>query len=435
MKTVGLITEYNPFHNGHLYHLQKAKELTSADYVTVLMSGNFVQRGTPAFADKYTRTRMALSQGADLVFELPVFFSTGSAEFFASGAVSILHQLGIIDTLCFGCELSDFNLLQTIAGILAEEPFPFKKALSHHLKKGLNFPSARKQALIDYTNNSFLSHSLADALDFPNNILAIEYLKALKQQNSSIQPYLLQRAVSAYHDTALNASHISSASSIRNTYIKNCNLDSLKNHVPEKIFSLLLETEGNYFPILEDDFSQALYYSISGQSVEELSSYMDVSFELARTMKKNIYHFKNFSSFATSLKSKQYTLTRIYRALLHILLCIKEDDMIKLLSYHNNQDKNAINSPLKKDAAKTAPYVKLLGMKKSSSILLRKIKEQKSEDFFMIQKPAHAKEILPPELLTLYEKEILASHLYQQIIYEKFEKRLPMEYQSNIIIV
>lgn len=408
MKTVGLITEYNPFHNGHLFHLQKAKELTNADFVVVIMSGNFVQRGTPAFTDKYTRTRMALSQGADLVFELPVYYATGSAEFFATGSISILHQLGVIDSICFGAETSDLDSLQSFANILANEPPAFQCSLSQYLKEGNSFPAARKKALYDYTCNTLPF----DFLDSPNNILAIEYLKAITQQQAKLKPYVLERTSSGYHDIQLNENLISSASSIRKQYNNVQNLNIIKGHVPSEIFSLLKTSERKTFPVSENDFSQMLYYALSYQTLEELASYLDVSKELARKIKNNLYLFENFSSFAETLKTKTYTLTRIYRALLHILLNIKKEDL-----------------------KKTAPYVNLLGMKKSASILLKNVHQKTSEtDFMVIQKTSLAKKLLTPDILSLYEKEIAANHLYYQIIYNKFHHRLPMEYQSNLVI-
>ena len=409
MKTVGLITEYNPFHNGHLYHLKKAKELTNADYVVVLMSGNFLQRGTPACTDKYTRTRMALSQGADLVFELPMYYATGSAEFFASGAISVFRQLGIIDSICFGAETDDLTSLQSIADILANEPSAFKLSLSHYLKEGNNFPIARKKALCDFFGNTISS----DFLESPNNILGIEYLKAIKQQEAAIQPYILKRTVSGYHDTALNEMCISSASSIRSHYHFTNSLATVRPHLPKEVFSILEEAEGKYFPISEDDLSQMLYYSLLHQTTEELTSYMDVTEELARRIKNNLYLFENFSSFAEKLKTKTYTLTRIYRALLHILLKIRKNNI-----------------------QKEVPYVRLLGMKKTSGILLKNSRQFTQQNgFTIIQKPSLAKELLTPEIFALYENEITASHLYQQMIYHKFHYRMPMEYQRNLIIL
>ena len=169
MKIAGLITEYNPFHNGHLYHIQKAKELTDADYLIVIMSGDFVQRGDPAILPKDVRTQMALQCGASLVLELPVRYATGSAEFFAFGAVSLLDALGCVDFLCFGSECGEIEKLLSLAQFLLEEPASFKEALQASLKSGLSYPVARKKAALQTLNDQ----ALCNILNEPNNILGI----------------------------------------------------------------------------------------------------------------------------------------------------------------------------------------------------------------------------------------------------------------------
>ena len=187
MKIVGLITEYNPFHNGHLYHIEEAKRVTGADTVVVVMSGDYVQRGTPAVMPKRLRTEMALKCGAGAVFELPVCYASGSAEFFAMGAVSLLDHLGAVDSICFGSESNDLEALQEIAGILLEEPDGYQELLKEALRSGQSYPSARQKALAGCTGND----ALASLLDDPNNILGIEYLKALRKLNSSMVPYTI----------------------------------------------------------------------------------------------------------------------------------------------------------------------------------------------------------------------------------------------------
>ena len=182
MKIVGLITEYNPFHNGHEYHIQQAKKITGADYCIAVMSGNYVQRGAPAFLPKHLRADMALRSGCDLIIELPVCYATGSAEYFAKGAISILNNLGCVDFICFGSECGEYNKLEKIASLLAEEPEDFKSLLQNNLKSGKTFPLARQQALKDYLNDD----SLDCILEEPNNILGIEYIKALILSDSKM---------------------------------------------------------------------------------------------------------------------------------------------------------------------------------------------------------------------------------------------------------
>ena len=210
MKIVGLIAEYNPFHNGHLYHIRKAKEITGADAVLVIMSGNYVQRGTPAIMPKHLRAQVALESGVAAVFELPVCYATGSAEYFATGAVSLLNHLGCVDALCFGSECGDYALLERIAGILTEEPEDYTFYLKEALRKGLSFPRARQQALSSYLKDE----NVDQVLDEPNNILGIEYIKALYQTGSLIKGYTIQRKESGYHDRDLSGNY-SSASAIR----------------------------------------------------------------------------------------------------------------------------------------------------------------------------------------------------------------------------
>ncbi len=147
MKTVGIIAEYNPFHNGHAFQLAKAKEITGADYAVVVMSGNFVQRGFPAIMEKSLRAESALLCGADVVIELPVHYASASAEYFASGAVSLLDRLGVVDFLCFGSECGDIDVLSSLADMLLAEDNSFRESLKSHLKKGASYPQARSDAL------------------------------------------------------------------------------------------------------------------------------------------------------------------------------------------------------------------------------------------------------------------------------------------------
>ena len=187
---LAIIGEYNPFHNGHLYHLNKSKEKANANYTIAIMSGNFVQRGNAAIIDKWTRTKMALLNGIDLVIELPCIYSISSAENFATGAIKILNSLKIVDKFSFGCEIDDITILQEFADILTNEPVEFKSLLVHELSKGISFPKARENALLMYLNDI---RRYANVLSSPNNILGIEYLKALNVTNSKIQPVLIKR--------------------------------------------------------------------------------------------------------------------------------------------------------------------------------------------------------------------------------------------------
>ena len=276
MKTVGLITEYNPFHLGHKYHIEQAKKLTGADTAIVIMSGNYVQRGAPSFADKYTKAKVALNNGADLIIELPYCFACASAEYFAYAAVSILDRLNIVDYLCFGAENDDISLLYDIAKILSNEPPEFKVLLKKHLKTGISFPAARQLALDTFTNAS-----CANITASPNNILGIEYIKALIRRKSSIKPFALKRINADYHSTD-NDSRFYSATAIReNSNIKNSLSD---------IDALYLETYEKTYPVMADDFSlilgTALNRHLHSGSLENIFGVTDT---LANKLSHNIY--------------------------------------------------------------------------------------------------------------------------------------------------
>ena len=211
---LGIVCEYNPFHNGHLYHLNESKKITSSDYSVAIISGNFTQRGEPSIVNKWLKTEMALKSGVDLVIELPVVYSISSAENFAHGAIKILDSLNIVDYLSFGSECGDISVLDDIVDVLIAEPKAYTTLLSHELSKGISFPKARENALMMYLGNI---RRFANILSAPNNILGIEYLKALKKQNSMIRPIALKRKEANHNDNLFSpSSAFSSASAIRN---------------------------------------------------------------------------------------------------------------------------------------------------------------------------------------------------------------------------
>ena len=220
---LGIIAEYNPFHNGHLYHLNESKRITNSDYSIAIMSGNFTQRGEVSIIDKWSKTQMAIENGIDLVIELPALYAISSAENFASGAIKILNSLDVVDYVSFGSECSDISILQDIANVLCSEPNEYKTLLSHELSKGESFPKAREKALMMYLNNV---RRFANVLSYPNNILGIEYLKALQKQNSYIKPIAIKRQGTNHNDNVISpSSKIASASAIEmHVYLGNMNL-------------------------------------------------------------------------------------------------------------------------------------------------------------------------------------------------------------------
>ncbi len=328
MKTVGLITEYNPFHNGHLHHINEAKKITGADCVIVIMSGDFVQRGTPAIMDKYQRTLAALSCGADFVFELPTCYATGSAEYFAEAAVRALDAIGVIDCICFGSECGNISILSEIAEILSNEPVKYSKYLQEYLKKGDNYAKARAKAF------KHIFPKYAEILESPNNILGIEYIKALKKCGSNMLPYTINRIGQAYHDTEC-LDPLASASAIRKMLTTGDGSQDLSIYIPESVRDLYASNINRTFPITEDDFSSVLYFSLYNKYMQGASfeDYFEINTELANRISKLLPEFKGFSDFAMLLKNKAYTYSRICRGLIHILLDIKTED---LTGYRDN---------------------------------------------------------------------------------------------------
>lgn len=333
MKIVGVIAEYNPFHQGHAFHLAKARALTGADHVIAVMSGNYVQRGVPAMFDKYTRAEAALRNGADLVLELPPWISTGSAEYFASGTISLLLGTGIVTDLCFGSECGDLALLRAPARILASEPEAFQKFIKQELRTGIPYPRARALALMEY--DSSISPEI---LEEPNNLLGLEYLKALERLGNPIQAHTIRRAGSAYHETSLEPERTASASGIRTALLgtNGAFTPELRRQIPSS------EIYGAYegkTPITEDAFSLLLLEKLRRLQGTSLKEYFDVTEELSNRIWNCLDDFSSFSQFTDLLKTRNLTRTAVSRALLHILLDIRADrpaDCLRVLGFRQD---------------------------------------------------------------------------------------------------
>ena len=404
----GIIAEYNPFHNGHAYQIEQARLLTGCDFLVVVMSGDYVQRGAPAVFDKYTRARMALACGADLVLELPVACSCASAEFFASGAVSLLDGLGCVDFLCFGSESGNLQSLMEPARILAKESPVFQEALRRGLSLGLSFPAARKEAFRACASNP-------DILDLPNNILGIEYLKALLQRESSIKPVTIKREGQGYHDTLLD-SGFASASGIRR-FLKQeeaplSALPALKESLPDPVMEVLKDTLAHTLPVWEEDFSTLLRYELLRQSASDLTRYADISPDLGRRLKNCADKFSSFSEFVALVKTKDVTYTRITRALFHILLNLTGEDT-----------RNSV----------AMPYARILGFRKDHSRILGLLKE--NSRIPIIPKAADYKTYLTPDLQPLFEKDLFAANLYETIAAAKQKRAFLHDLKRSPVIL
>jgi predicted nucleotidyltransferase len=319
MKIVGLVVEYNPFHNGHLYHLNKSKEVTNATHSIAVMSGNFLQRGEPALFDKYTRAQIAVSNGVDLVVELPSLFACQSAEIFSHGAVALLNSLNCIDSICFGSEEGDIDILYQIANILTNEPTEFKDTLKAYLDEGLLFAVARSKALYDYISSNNLldipEEKLNTILNSSNNILGIEYIKSLIRLNSNIKPYTITRIKSEYNSEIIS-SNICSATAIRKVLKDYCELSDISNVVP---YHTLYAIENS----IKKEFNPNIINTLNRLSelVKEEEEYIEKQVKLIyndvileEKEKEIILDLKRFNKQEKVIKSRLvlYTITRLF---------------------------------------------------------------------------------------------------------------------------
>lgn len=348
-RVLGIISEYNPFHNGHLYHLMKSKQITNSDYTIAVISGNFTQRGSTSIVDKWSKAEMALLSGVDLVLELPTVYSISSAENFAEGAIKTLDSLGIVTDISFGAEVPNVYFLDKFASVLYEEPKEYKNILAHELNKGLSYPKARENALMMYLNDI---RRFANVLSSPNNILGIEYLKALKKFKSPINPISIQRVNCGYNDIDFSGD-IASATAIRNLII-NDDIKSLRATIPDSSYSVLLRNieNGQIVPDL-CCFDKEIIYTLRRMSVEEIADLPDVSEGLEFAIKKAASSCNTTEELINIVISKRYTKTRIQRILLYALLGITEKDM--------------------ELSKKTVPYVRVLGFNNKGKSLISEI--------------------------------------------------------------
>ena len=441
MNVIGIIAEYNPFHNGHAYQIAHVKKNLHADYIVVAASGDYVQRGEPALLDKYTRARMALSSGADLVLELPVLWSTASAALFADAGISLLEKTGCVNGICFGAESGDLALLRRIADVLADEPAALKASLKRNLKSGNTFPKAREAALLSYFADAADQDGAlpvsTETLSSPNNILALEYLKSLRRRASSITPYLLKREGAAYHETSIRsgASEVpASASAIRHTLFaggagaSEDSADGILHHaMPQEALSILQDYRADFPLLCADDFSGILGYLLLSSSATQLARTADSSPEFANRMQNQLPYYTSFSSFASRLKSKEMTLTRINRILLHSILGITSSDY-------------ACGNALDK-----IPYLRILGFRESAAPLLAALKASAAVP--LITRPSQAPKLLSTDAMQVFERDVFAGNLYLQMRNQKGgtplhaarmqEHDVPpaSEYQRQIVIL
>lgn len=351
-RVLGIIAEYNPFHNGHMYHLQKAKEQSGAQYCICVMSGNFVQRGNTSIVNKWKKAEMALLNGVDLVIELPTIYSVASAEGFSLGAIKLLNNLKIVDAISFGTETSDFAALNNISSIVNEEPMKYKSILNSELKKGLSFPKARENALMLYLNDNKRYDNI---LNTPNNILAIEYLKALKKIKSTIQPIPVKREKVYYNDNVI-VDEFASATAIRKL-LKNEEFSEIRKVVPKNTYQILKkETELGNVVLDLSRYEKEIIYNLRRMTVSEIAELPDVNEGLEHSLKNAANYSNDITNLINIVKTKRYTVTRIQRILICALLGITKRDVGM--------------------AKKTEPYIRVLGFNEKGKELISRINKQ-----------------------------------------------------------
>lgn len=411
MKVVGFVTEYNPFHLGHKYHLEESKNLSGADFSIAVMSGSFLQRGEPALVDKWTRARMAIESGVDLVIELPFVYSCQSGEFFGQGGVNVLNSLNIVDYISFGSESGIIRDLEEISKVIIKEPKEYKLSLKKNLDKGLSFPLSRSNALVDYYKNIDPNNNIVDTIKQSNNILAIEYLKAMHKLNSNMKKITVPRKGALYNELETKK-EFASATGIRNI-INNKGLSFSQNLVPENTYSILESFLDNSHSLnsLEKYFDLIKYKLVTSEP-GNLLRIMDMEAGLENRFLEKVQYSKSVEHLISMVSTKRYPRTRLQRVLIHILMDFYKEDIDSVYSRTN------------------PPYIRFLASNSKGLILLKKIKANSNAP--VISKFADSR-YLKSDLAKLfinYEKK--ASNLY--FLNTLNDGFLNMDYKQSPII-
>jgi len=360
VRTVGIVVEYNPLHNGHLYHIQQSRKITGADAVVAVMSGHFLQRGEPALADKWARTEMALRAGCDLVLELPVAYSAQPAQWFAYGAVAVLEATGVVDALCFGSESGELAPLLRIARLLAEEPQAFGDRLSGLLKAGLPYPSAYSEAVRSYLSDAGLAVDAGFRLDQPNHTLGLHYLLALLRLGSSIEPFSIRREKSGYNQTTITDRRIASATALRKLLSERAEVAALAPYVPASTLEILArEAAAGRAPVTWESFARPLLHRLLQSREADLAAFAEVTEGLEFRIRQSLRTLPEYSveALLAALKTKRYTRTKLQRMLLRILLGHRKDELAP------------------ERLASGIEYIRVLGFGEKGRELLRRMKK------------------------------------------------------------
>lgn len=407
---LGIVAEYNPFHNGHLHHLIESQKLTDSDYTIAVMSGSFTQRGDVSIIDKWSKAQMAIENGVDLVIELPTIYAISSAENFASGAIKLLDSLGIVDFVSFGSECNNISILSEVTDVLTNEPPEYKTLLTHELSRGVSFPKARERALMMYLNDI---RKYANILSSSNNILGIEYLKALDKQNSKIQPITIKREGSAYNDDSIPLnSKFASATSIRNLCHSH-DISILKNFMPESSFSILKDClENGHIVRNISEFDKLIIFTLRKMSTDEIADLPDVSEGLEFAIKSAVNQCNTTAELLSIINTKRYTQTRLKRILLYALLGITKKDM-------------QISKSIK-------PYIRILGFNDKGRELISEISKHNRKLTIISSVKKFMDGNSNKNLKLMLEKDIWATNVYT-LGYE-YDSIGNLDYTHNLVI-
>jgi len=396
MKAVGIVVEYNPFHNGHYYHVTQSKKITNADVVIAVMSGPFLQRGEPALVSKWHRAKMALKSGVDIVVELPYVFSTANAPLFAEGAIFLLGALQC-EAFSFGSEDGKLEPFLNTADLIETHFDEYNELIKKFVSTGISYPQSLFYAyeqLKQKNNRVYLD------LSKPNNILGYHYIVAAKKFDLPVQPVTIQRIQANYHDSINERSTIASATGIRKEIFQKGTVEIVRPYVPDATFQELAEWRHQYSRFVDwEAFWPLLKYAIMRHHPEHLTAFADVSEGIEYALIKHAKQSDTFTQLMSAIKSKRYTWTRLQRMLTHIYTGITKEELHQ---------------------SKTPTYIRLLGMTKKGQAYLSERK--KNLELPLISRVAQAKD-------PMLQIDIRASEMYALGVEHFSNKKIDGDYK------
>lgn len=418
MKILGIIAEYNPFHNGHLYHLMESRRIVNPEYTIAIMSGNFTQRGEPALFDKWIRTEMALKNGVDVVVELPTVYACQTAELFAFGGVQLLNQCNVITHMSFGSEVGDIEPLYEIAKILVNEPIEYSHLLKAYLDKGYSYPLSRNNALlalVDMWDMDISKHDLNTLLNSPNSILGLEYIKALIATNSTIKPMSFPRVSVGYNDKDI-VGDMASATAIREMLKKSGLSSTVQCSMPKPSVYIIKEAiSQNIGPVFMENLEQLILGTLRMMTTKEMTNIMDVEEGLENRIKRYAMGASTLDEFLKQVSTRRYTFTRIQRILINILL---NNTTHKIKLY------NKAGGP---------QYIRILGFQKRALPLMRELKAKAKIP--IITKSAHYQRQDNRLLKDMFLTDVLATDIYRLAIPNPSHRGGSVDFKKSPIII